>query len=529
MPSMLTLIVDSMSREWFYKAMPKTMRVLRQLGGREPLSTLHAELDFNEHGRSETAFRRDSEQPNPVRRVRHEFFDFERYQVLGYSTKQNIMPLVSGADWRAGEPRRDADYVWRVLGDLGYVTMMSDGDCPRISGYAKVLTARTDLMRLMRELAGGRDTDFEQLLADITPWDYGLRLGNGLCSVLDLFNERGFYDVWHDTCLGGGKYLEDVQLNMATELWRKYPHTPKFGLVHMYSAHEHTQLRVATVDERIAQFVLDFVAEHPNTMISLLADHGFNYGQLYKDYESVRRLHTLPGSFLLVPSAMIDRWQREPGFENARADLERNQLRLVTHYDLYETFRMAPLLGTGAMSHARRHSAAHPRRVEQIGVPLMQAVSAERTCDEARIPLEYCACNQWTEQGADAPHVRALADACIAHANSAHAGVAGSTTCLPVRLSAVDNAFSYRNGTESTWKLRYRSATTPDIGDDAIWSCIVAENQAAAAAAHSIHYIARLDAYSRFEVCHDERVPPEYCVCNVNDRSKHHVPHQHLQ
>jgi len=109
----------------------------------------------------------------------------------------------------------------------------------------------------------------------------------------------------------------------------------------------------------------------------IIGDHGMRYGksayQTYGTYE-----HRLPALFLVAPLSSVR--------GKAKLNLEINQQRLVTVWDIYETLKDFPL--------PYLRVPRTPTRRSKTGLSMQSEIPAGRTCQHAGIPLELCQCNR---------------------------------------------------------------------------------------------------------------------------------------
>ena len=103
----------------------------------------------------------------------------------------------------------------------------------------------------------------------------------------------------------------------------------------------------------------------------LLADHG-THGIWYStEFEIGAAEHKLPFLYVAVPDWLV---QKRPAWLHA---LRTNQKRLVTAHELYQ---------------AMRQLASWPDEPESRAESIFDTLPPNRTCAQARIPREYCAC-----------------------------------------------------------------------------------------------------------------------------------------
>ncbi|XP_077485810.1 uncharacterized protein LOC144096809 [Amblyomma americanum] len=231
-----------------------------------------------------------------------------------------------------------------------------------------------------------------------------------------------------------------------------------------------------------------------NTALLVMSDHGLRFGAARRT-EVGREENKTPFCFLALPEHFL---RRHP---KAAVSLEVNQRRLVTAYDLHAT-----LLTLADLPYFK------PRNTDK-GISLFKRVSPKRTCADASILPDDCACVESFQTPAEPATVRKLTRAVLAHINArASSGFPGK--CSEWRLKGVDEAvLSTINGTQGEelhFSLTFR--TTPEAYFDVRGSIPSAES------AQDVHVdeIERLDAYEEQTRCLPAQ-HPERMVCSCKE------------
>ena len=112
-----------------------------------------------------------------------------------------------------------------------------------------------------------------------------------------------------------------------------------------------------------------------DTVLFLLSDHGTHGIWWSNEFELGSAEHKLPFCFVVAPDWLL---LENPDWLEA---LTLNQRRLATHYDVHQAMRQ---LVTWPDS--------PPPPFHPGTRSLLEELPLERSCDEARIPEEYCAC-----------------------------------------------------------------------------------------------------------------------------------------
>lgn len=131
-------------------------------------------------------------------------------------------------------------------------------------------------------------------------------------------------------------------------------------------------LRLPSLDASLAALIDRLAATvlH-DTVLLLLADHGTHGIWYATDFEIGAAEHKLPFMYVVAPGWLM---RERPGW---LAALRANQKRLVTAHEVYQ---------------AMRTLAAWPDEPEGRRLSIFDPVPANRSCAEAKVPPEYCAC-----------------------------------------------------------------------------------------------------------------------------------------
>lgn len=133
--------------------------------------------------------------------------------------------------------------------------------------------------------------------------------------------------------------------------------------------------------------------------------------------------------------------------EQMRATLRENARKLTSHLDIHAT--MLHLL------------LRVPDLGEKFGQSLFLPVSADRKCEQAGIPSEYCACHEWFPANASQIDSWALAGSIVAHINTklvkyqskCHLLVLDRVTAVSIRDDSVELPASSSERSERHFQL----------------------------------------------------------------------------
>ena len=329
LPSVLVLMVDATSRAHFRRSLPLTLAALEELG----------------------TPRRNKPPPPHV-------FDFEHYNIVGYNSIPNQMPLFCNVAAEELHSLRGDACVWEAFKRRGAVTAIVDEVHDRCESPTSPIHA------IERQAWAVRKEE----LPDHQYWRVFCSPHIEPCC----WSKTGFLNPGRRQCAGGGRELHEVMLGYVEEFWAEYADAPRrWASVNTMVAHEHFMLRLPSLDADLAAAIRrlrDTVLQ--DTVLFLLSDHG-THGIWYTDYEIGAAEHKLPFMYVVAPDWLM---KARPDW---RANLQTNQRRLVTVREVY---------------HAMLRIAAFPD--DKAGGPpsLLDPIPAGRTCRDAQIPEKWCAC-----------------------------------------------------------------------------------------------------------------------------------------
>jgi len=196
-----------------------------------------------------------------------------------------------------------------------------------------------------------------------------------------------------------GQFRHGLPLQSIEKLWDAYPDAPKLAFASSIPAHYFTphwdELAVDAegMDAALEGFLGRMLAraDMDNTLVVLRGDHGLQLEGQVADY-STQVEQKRPVTYVVSPRDWVQpvrRLGRKFGNAVEEDALSVNADRLVTGFDLHRTLLRviegggaAPMDGPGALP------TAAPWAVDVLG----GAVPAERTCADANIPMDFCAC-----------------------------------------------------------------------------------------------------------------------------------------
>jgi hypothetical protein len=325
---------------------------------------------------------------------------FSKTSIVGRASIPNQLAALSGC---SDQKLPGVDAYWRVVRNhtpLRAWCLKGDLENPLLYNYLPKL---------------GYSTFFgEEFCYTKSPWviqgnvfklqaDY--QLNELFCQLAQVTKENDtkfknwpLYAVEHDTsskpnpCVDG-RSRQEFAFEYMRGMWGAYPGTPKFAYLNALAAHDYSldnayqPLGVEAYDEYLSSFLREILShqEANNTIFVLRSDHGLQGGPAPIDF-STQVEHIHPWNNIIVPANFRQgSWIR---------NLFSNQNRLITGYDLYTTLRML------VVPHQR--GTGEPMKLNLkgylAGIPdwsydlLSQTVPEDRSCKEAKVPIEFCPC-----------------------------------------------------------------------------------------------------------------------------------------
>ena len=225
---------------------------------------------------------------------------------------------------------------------------------------------------------------------NIFPLESDFLLHKAFCRIATCKNYRGpqisgtnflgpYICADHET---GNEVNSTLAFAQISAIWDTYPNVPKFAFLNSLAAHDYSFDWINMIagseeyDHHLASFLTYMLSrsDADNTIIILRTDHGLQGGPTTVEY-SVQVEHREPWTEIIFPE----------GFGGLSLDaIEHNQNTLATGYDLYNTLRKL-------MEHSSRE--------EKAPIPdwsfdlLNEKIPMDRSCNEAKIPPDFCPCD----------------------------------------------------------------------------------------------------------------------------------------
>ncbi|GJQ82358.1 hypothetical protein Trydic_g427 [Trypoxylus dichotomus] len=150
-----------------------------------------------------------------------------------------------------------------------------------------------------------------------------------------------------------------------------------FGFFHSNSASHDDNSLLASIDEDLEAFFMELkdIGALKQTAIFFLSDHGTRYGEIRQTYQGFFEAN-LPLLFVYLPEHFKNKYVP---LYNA---FKTNKDKLTTMYDIHATLQDIASIGT-----KRKHGG-------MSGISLFQKIPTKRSCTDAKIPSNFCACAQ---------------------------------------------------------------------------------------------------------------------------------------
>lgn len=191
-------------------------------------------------------------------------------------------------------------------------------------------------------------------------------------------------------CQGSELSLKVIQ-DYSLEFSRTFLDTPSFGFFWSSSITHDAVNALHHADEPYLQYLMELeeMGALNHTAVFFVSDHGMHYGKFRATYMGMMEVR-LPYIVIYLPP-----WFRKK-YHQAYANVVTNTHRLTANFDVHETLldlaygRFADLDHvTSTPSEARR------------GISLFRSVPWNRTCADAAIPQDFCACQNTVEVAKD--------------------------------------------------------------------------------------------------------------------------------
>ena len=333
--NVLMIFIDTLSRNEFHRKYPKTRKIMKKY--------LHL---------------------NKSPKIRA--YEFFRLHSIRSYTFPNIFGSSYGVlyqDWNQPKLKRIESYAK----DAGYITGMG-----------------VDMCSYSESEVRGSATAPDKYNDDLDPDHLFLQIG---CDY-NLFNpndqwamglERGPYTAGRNCFLG--RDIVEINTDYAFQFFETYKEDRKFYNMRIVSAHEYTGENNWYIDEALGAFLgkLDKAGHLEETITMIYSDHGQHIDTFLWHTRSGYAEMVNPVMTMMVPASLG---------EQILGNLEANQQRLITHYEIFRTV-------------VRYWGQPFGLKVAQGGDLLYGKIKVEQDCSAAKI-YEMIECRCWFKNATNA-------------------------------------------------------------------------------------------------------------------------------
>ncbi|KAG0366796.1 hypothetical protein BC939DRAFT_503740 [Gamsiella multidivaricata] len=286
----------------------------------------------------------------------HEFF---RYHAVGFNTDANSRVVYTNASDRL-DPA--ALPIWKNFHEGGYITSRVEDNCE-------------DWSTQYTGIATSQYFDHELQSPFCLPPYYALDKN-------PFSNFEGPYSIVA-RCLHGNN-VHKYALDYMNQFRRAYPDQPWFQMGSFIEGHEGTGEVLLTLDNDFAKFMKGMEEDGTleNTIIFMMADHGLHMGINFMFTPNGRIEHMNPYLSVILPPLVTKK------YPSLSRGLMHNQQSLVTGYEIHATLKM---LASGAMPEAGDDDDVDGG-AWRSGTLFDEELNPGRTCEQAKVPEEYCKC-----------------------------------------------------------------------------------------------------------------------------------------
>ncbi|XP_059174433.1 uncharacterized protein LOC131954692 [Physella acuta] len=284
-------------------------------------------------------------------------FDMTMHTQTGTNTFPNYVPLLTGRSdteieryWNSKKHYTDVfGFVWKDFMDAGYKTLFSE-DVPSIGGF-----------HFMKKGFLSPPTTYYT---------------HPICLAIER-DEK----IWKAGryCIGNTPEIV-FHFNYIEKMFDTFKDVPLYAMAFITKLTHGDMTLSKRVDEHILNFYtsLEKKGHLNNTLLITFSDHGPRWGSIRATMNGMVESRA-PYLFLTFPQWFLDK------YPDVAANLKTNTRRLTSHVDTHATLQdLIYFKATGNV----------PIVPDKLGISLFREIPKNRTCDDAKIPMEFCLCNQ---------------------------------------------------------------------------------------------------------------------------------------
>ncbi|XP_075534943.1 uncharacterized protein LOC142570444 [Dermacentor variabilis] len=392
-------------------------------------------------------------------------FEYLAFNKVGDNTFPNLISLLTGLAGPEAESLiarsetvEGLPFVWNLYKSRGYTTLFLEEmphygllTYPNFSGFARAPADyySTSILRLMD----------------------------------DIYTDKRY-------CMGS-RLKTKALIDYVGQVLKINRHEPMFSFVWLgYLTHDH--LNGLKLMDGILEAFLRELSVHgvlENTALFFVSDHGPRIGP-FRMGEIGRFEDKNPICILALPKRFLSE------HPEAAVQLEVNQRRLVTHYDVHATLvalSSLPVLGNGSTNK---------------GLSLTGRIPPERTCADAFVPPEFCACFGASRNLGNEQVTLSFARYAVSYIN-ALAELHFPGRCVVYELDSV-NESSVLGGHVAGKVLLRVSITTRPTAHFEVYGALRGESNSQE---NHVDFLQRLDWYRNQTECLPESRWQKVCTC----------------
>ena len=332
--NILFIFFDNLSRVHFYRQYKKTSKFLRNF------------------------FKYEGYKQN---QSKYHGFEFIKYHKLNKFTLYNAIPMFTGVEFNSTYKMIS---ILKNYKENGYITCNIQDVCHK------------ELMKI-GPLKNYRFIEFDHEYAapSCDPNIYK--------SGYDLFySENGIFKK----CLYGKENFEYI-IEYARQFWRGYKKNKRFLRIVNTYAHEYSGEKSKYTDKILYTFLKELYdsGQMENTILLIAADHGYvGLFGVYKILGAKDWYAEYPLPILII----IKSDNKNVSYENQFGEIQKNQQKLVTPFDIYYT------LSHNLFGNNYREKLKYKNL--NLGESLFKYINhKKRTCSKYNIPKWHCRCNHF--------------------------------------------------------------------------------------------------------------------------------------
>ena len=359
-------------------------------------------------------------------------YDFEGHMKVGENTLPNIVPLLTGLRvWTSEVPIKDYakehydsfPFIWRNFSQAGYATMFAE-DMAEFSTFNYLTKGffRIPTDHYMRPYYLG--------LAEMD------KLQNKLQYVFRFLENRKINLQKRSAMCYKDKPHHIIQLDYLMKFFQNYKMKRKFALSFMTEiAHEYPNF-LSYGDEDFLEFLQWMKKEGHlrHTVLIVFSDHGARIDEIRNTFIG-RIEERMPLVIIYIPEHI------KRNFPKLDANMQLNTKRLSTNFDLHQT--LVDILQKNLHSPTVSYFNNKVR-----GISLFRPLPESRSCEDAWIPENYCACYSSTPINISTNQiVRQAADEIVLNLNFR---LHSEPSCAQLELFRIQEAYQISHGLEHT-------------------------------------------------------------------------------